>query len=126
MAAILKHIHMLTAILSILGFVLRGFWAWRMPRMLEKKAVRIVPHVIDTILLLSAIGMLLIYRWNPFAFDWLVVKIVLLVVYIGLGLVTLKPWFDARVRTVTFIAAVAVFAWIYAVAITRVPVPFVG
>ncbi|PSQ93115.1 MAG: hypothetical protein BRD57_01915, partial [Proteobacteria bacterium SW_6_67_9] len=57
MLATLKTIHVLAALVSILGFGLRGLWAWRRPQLLTLKPVKIVPHVIDTILLLSAIGL---------------------------------------------------------------------
>lgn len=127
MIAALKHLHMGMAALSILGFVVRGFWAWRAPRLLAYRPVKVVPHVVDTLLLLSAIGLLIAYGWNPFAQGWLVAKIVLLVVYIGLGLVALKPWYGAAVRVPAFVAAVAVFAWIVMIARAHVFfVPFGG
>ena len=120
----LRHLHMAMAGLSILGFVLRGFWAWRAPRLLARKPVKILPHIIDTLLLLSAIGLLVAYGWNPFAQAWLVAKIGLLIVYIGLGLVALKPWYGAAVRLPAFLAAVAVFAWIVSIALAHAFVPF--
>lgn len=127
MIAALKYLHMGMAVLSILGFVLRGLWAWRSPRLLARKPVRIVPHVIDTLLLLSAIGLLVAYGWNPLDQGWLVAKIVLLVAYIALGLVALKPWYGAAVRVPAFVAAVAVFAWIVIIARAHVfVVPFAG
>lgn len=127
MIAALKHLHMGMAALSILGFVVRGFWAWRSPRLLAYRPVRIVPHVVDTLLLLSAIGLLVAYGWNPLAQGWLVAKIVLLVVYIALGLVALKPWYGAAIRVPAFVVAVAVFAWIVMIARAHVFfVPFAG
>lgn len=127
MIAALKYLHMGMAVLSILGFILRGFWAWRSPRLLAYRPVKIVPHVIDTLLLLSAIGLLIAYSWNPLVQGWLLAKIVLLVVYIALGLVALKPWYGAAVRLPAFVAAVAVFAWIVMIARAHVFfVPFAG
>lgn len=120
----LRHLHMLMAGLSILGFLLRGLWAWRVPALLARKPVKILPHVIDTLLLVSAIALLFAYGWNPFAQSWLVAKIVLLIVYIGLGLVALKPWYGAAVRVPAFFAAVAVFAWIVTIARAHAVVPF--
>lgn len=120
----LRHLHMTMAGLSILGFVLRGFWAWRVPALLARKPVKIVPHIIDTLLLLSAIGLLVAYGWNPFAQAWLLAKIGLLIAYIALGLVALKPWYGASVRVPAFFAAVAVFAWIVTIARAHAFVPF--
>ena len=120
----LRHLHILMAGLSILGFVVRGFWAWRVPRLLAAKPVKILPHVIDTLLLASAIGLLVAYGWNPLAQGWLLAKIGLLLAYIGLGLVALKPWYGAQVRVPAFFAAVVVFAWIVVIARAHAFVPF--
>lgn len=120
----LKALHVSMAGLSIAGFVLRGVWAWRRPDLLARKPTRILPHVVDTLLLLAAVGLLFAYGWNPFAFDWLLAKVVLLVVYIGLGLVALKPWYGAGVRVPAFLAAVGVFAWIVLIARAHAFVPF--
>ena len=119
----LRHLHMLMVGVSIFGFALRGLWAWRMPGLLARKPVKILPHVIDTLLLASAIALLFAYGWNPFAQGWLVAKIVLLIVYIGLGLIALKPWYGASVRVPAFFAAVAVFAWIFAIARSKLILP---
>ena len=126
MIAALKHIHVTAAGLSIAGFVLRGFWAWRAPRLLAAKPVKIVPHVIDTVLLLAAIGLLLAYGWNPLAFGWLSAKIGLLLAYIALGLLALKPRHGPAVRVPAFLAAVAVFAWMVVIARAHAFVPFAG
>lgn len=122
----LKHLHMSMAALSIAGFVLRGAWAWRAPALLRRKPVKIVPHVVDTVLLASAIGLLFVYGWNPLDHGWLLAKIGLLVVYIALGLAALKPWFAGPVRAAAFVAAVAVFAWIVVIARAHRFVPFAG
>ncbi len=124
MIAALKHLHMTMAGLSILGFLLRGYWAWANPLLLRSKPVKIVPHVVDTLLLASAIGLLVVYGWNPFAFGWLTAKIVLLVVYIGLGMMALKGRASAPVRVGAFFAAVAVFAWIVSIAVSKTVLPF--
>lgn len=124
MVEVLKHLHVSMVGLTILGFLLRGFWAWRYPAMLRRKSVRIVPHVIDTVLLASAIGLLVLYGWNPFAFTWLTAKIVLLVVYIGLGMVALKPRAPAPVRVAAFFGGVGVVAWIVSIAVAHAFVPF--
>ena len=120
----LRTLHISMAAVSILGFVVRGFCAWRAPALLLRKPVKIVPHVVDTVLLLSAIGLLIAYGWNPFAQAWLSAKIGLLLAYIALGLVALKPWYGAAVRMPAFFAAVGVFAWIVAVARAHAFVPF--
>ncbi len=126
MAVWLKHLHMTMAVLTIAGFLLRGFWAWRAPRLLALKPVRVVPHVVDTVLLASAIALLFAYGWNPLDHGWLVAKIGLLLVYIGLGMAALKPRFAPPVRVAAFLGAVAVFAWIVLIARAHRFVPLAG
>lgn len=126
MIAWLKTLHMSMAALSIAGFVLRGYWAWRAPARLQRRPVRVLPHVVDTLLLASAIGLLLAYGWNPLAQSWLLAKIGLLLVYIALGLAALKPWFAGPVRAGAFAGAVLVFAWIVLIARAHRFIPFAG
>jgi uncharacterized membrane protein SirB2 len=58
---ILKHIHITMAVvLSGLFFVLRGGWLLQSSPQLQAKWVKISPHVIDTLLLFSAIAMLVV------------------------------------------------------------------
>lgn len=126
MTVLLKQLHMTMAALSIAGFVLRGVWAWRAPSLLRRRPVKVLPHVIDTLLLASAIGLLFAYGWNPLDHAWLSAKIGLLLVYIALGLAALKTWFPGPVRAAAFVAAVAVFAWIVLIARAHQFVPFAG
>lgn len=120
----LKHLHMSMAVLTIAGFLLRGFWAWRAPRLLALKPVRILPHAVDTVLLASAIALLFAHGWNPLDHGWLLAKIGLLVVYIGFGMTAFKPRFAPPVRVAAFFGAVAVFAWIVLIARAHRFVPF--
>ena len=53
--AAIKLVHVGAAALSIAGFALRGAWMLRSPQRLSERWVRIVPHVIDTVLLASAL-----------------------------------------------------------------------
>jgi len=122
----LKALHVSMAALSIAGFLVRGFWAWRAPGLLRRRMVKVVPHVVDTLLLASAIGLLFTYGWNPLDHEWLLAKIGLLPVYIALGLAALKPWFNGPVRAGAFVGAVIVFAWIVLIARAHRFVPFAG
>ena len=88
--AALKHLHIGLVSLSIALFVLRFFWRWRASPRLQSRWIKITPHLVDTLLLLSAIGMLLLVWGNPFALPWLRYKIILLCAYIVLGSLALK------------------------------------
>ena len=86
--------------------------------MLQRRWVKIIPHIVDTLLLTSAIIMMIMSGQYPFAQDWLTAKLLALFAYIGLGTVALRGR-SKVVRVWAFIAALAVFAYIGSVAITR-------
>ncbi|MCC9003240.1 MAG: SirB2 family protein, partial [Candidatus Competibacter sp.] len=90
MYGILKHLHLTTVILSFCLFIMRGIWMMAESPHLQARWVRIVPHVIDAILLASAIGLTLTLHQYPFAQGWLTAKVLGLIAYIILGSIALK------------------------------------
>lgn len=117
----LKHLHMLCAVLSVTGFLLRAYWAFVDHRLLQSKLVKVLPHVIDTVLLASAIGMLVQLHQSPTALPWVMVKIVALVLYIVLGLAVLKWSKNNTQRLIYFVCTLGVIAYIFTVAFTKNP-----
>jgi len=115
----IKHIHITFAALSGLLFLVRGIWMLVNSSMLHKKWVKIVPHLIDTILLASAVTMVVWSSQYPGAQNWLTAKVVALIAYIVLGTIALKRGKSKAVRTGAFIAALVVFLYIAKVALTR-------
>jgi uncharacterized membrane protein SirB2 len=123
---LLKHVHMGAVSLSFAGFFVRGAGALRGAAWVRGRAAKTIPHVVDTVLLASAIALAWMLRLSPFAAPWLAAKIVGLVVYIGLGMVALKPGRPAGVRAAAWVAAMLVFGWIVSVAITKSPAGVFG
>ena len=118
---LLKHLHLTCVALSASGFVLRGFWMLSDSPMLARRWVRIVPHVVDTLLLCSAIALAVISAQYPFVHGWLTAKVIGLLVYILCGTMALKRGKTKASRTVYFALSLLVFAWIVSVALTRRP-----
>jgi uncharacterized membrane protein SirB2 len=87
---ILKQLHITCVLLSGTGFLLRGIWMLTDSPWLQRPVVRRLPHLVDTVLLASAIAMAVISSQNPFATDWLTAKLVGLLLYIGCGTMALK------------------------------------
>jgi len=125
MIALLKQLHMLFAFISLLGFVTRGVWMLRDSPLLRQRWVRILPHINDTLLLVSAISLAVLMGLSPGAHPWLMTKILALFVYIGLGVLAFrhprKP-----VRTLAWLAALVVFMFIVSVAFSKQPLGFLG
>ena len=115
----LKYFHMACTALSGSLFVLRGIWMLRDSAMLQRRWVRVAPHVVDTLLLASALILVIWSRQYPFVQNWLTAKIIALIVYIALGAIALKRGRNKTVRVCAFIAALAVFAHIGLVAMTK-------
>lgn len=122
--AALKAVHVGCAALSLAGFVARGIGMLRGSAWRQRRWVKIAPHVVDTLLLLSAIGLALAVRQYPFMHGWLTAKLLALVGYIVLGSIALKYGATRTVRLGAWLAALAVFGYIVAVAVTRQTIPF--
>ncbi len=81
---LLKNLHIGLALLSGIGFGLRGYMRLILDRPLAHPMVRIGPHVVDTLLLISGLVLWTLSRY-PLA-SGLGIKLALIVVYIGLGI----------------------------------------
>ena len=117
----LKAIHVTAAALSISGYILRGGLMLRASPLLDARWVRVVPHVVDTVLLASAIGLALMLRQYPLVHGWLTAKVLALIAYIVVGAVGLRYGRSKNVRTVAWIGAMLIFGYIVGVARTRSP-----
>ncbi len=98
---------------------------WSDSAMLRGGFVRVAPHVIDTLLLISAVTLVAMSGQYPFQHTWVTAKLVALVVYIALGTIALKRGKTKSIRAMAFVVALATFAYIVSVAVTKQPIPFV-
>ncbi|CAH9049533.1 hypothetical protein PSECIP111951_03801 [Pseudoalteromonas holothuriae] len=100
----IKHTHVLFAVLSILLFFTRAISRLATGKIAANKGVFITSHSVDTLLLISAFALLAIGKINPIDQPWLIEKIILVVAYIVLGIVSAK----ASTRTLQVGTLVAV------------------
>jgi uncharacterized membrane protein SirB2 len=121
---IMKSIHLITLAITISGFVLRGFWMMRGSPLLQARLVKIVPHVNDTVLLISAVWTAALIGQYPFVDVWLTAKILGALAYIVLGAIALTYGRTPRIRLLAFVGALLSFAYVVAVAATKNPLPF--
>ena len=115
----IKSIHVLCAVISISRFIHRGILKLTKPEKLAQKWLKITPHIIDTILLASAIYLVFATQYYPELFNWVTVKIIALVIYIVLGLFTLRFCKTQAGILVSFLLAISVFTYIIFVARTK-------
>lgn len=122
----LKALHVGCVVTSYSLFVLRGVWMLRGSALLQRRWVKIVPHVVDTTLLASAVLLAMTIRQYPFVAPWLTAKVIGLVLYIVLGTIALKRGRTLAIRVSAWIAAQLTFFYIVAVAVTHTPWPLPG
>lgn len=120
----LKAIHQGAVTLSVAGFFARGAGSLAGAAWVHGRLAKTVPHVVDSVLLISALWLAWTLRLSPMAAPWLLAKIIGLLVYIGLGMVALKPTRPTPVRAAAWVAALVTFGWIVSVAITKNPLGF--
>lgn len=118
---LLKYLHISCVALSYTLFVLRGFWMLRDSPIMQRRWVRIAPHIIDTLLLASAVWLAYLLGQYPFVDGWLTAKVTALLLYIALGSVALKYGRSKRIRLSAWIAAQLVFGYIVLVAVNHSP-----
>ena len=121
--AILRSLHIGTVHATLILFLLRGFLMLTDSPRLQDRWIRIVPHVNDSLLLFAAVAMLVVGGLNPLEQPWLLAKIVGLLAYIGLGTVAIKRGKTKAIRVKALIAALGIFGYIVAVAITKQVIP---
>lgn len=120
----LKHLHVTCVVLSGLGFGLRGLWMLHAPERLRLIGVRIVPHLVDTVLLGSAIALAWLSGQYPWTRPWLAAKLGGLLLYIVCGGLALKRARTRGQRKFFFGLALLAYAYIVAVALSRQPCPW--
>lgn len=120
---LLRLLHIGTVYVTLALFLLRGVWMLLDSPRLRQRWVRVLPHVNDTLLLIAAIGLMVAARLDPLQQPWILAKIIGLLAYIGLGTVALKRGRTKAIRIKALVAALCVFAYIVAVAVTKQVLP---
>jgi len=121
---ILYILHISCVVLSLSGFAGRGLLFFFQPRWLAKRWINISPHIIDTLLLASAIGLVIQREYNVLQQDWILAKILALLVYISAGLYLFRFAKDRAYQIIAFGIALTSAGYIVMVAINKSVWPF--
>ena len=113
----IKIFHLTFVLLSILSFVGRVILSETHPAMLKQKSIKVAPHIINTLLVISGITLVFQGGWLSTDYGWIIAKIVALLGYIGLGVIAMRN--RGTVRWLAFVGAMASFAYISIVAVTK-------
>ncbi len=119
-----KLVHVTMAVTTGAFFFLRGVWMWRGTPLLERRWVRISPHVIDTLLFATGIGMMVLTRQYPGRVAWIGYKLGAVLLYILLGHLALRSRQAPFWRRSAWLSALVVYGYVVSVALTKAPLPF--
>ena len=114
-------LHFALAVLSVSGFVLRMSWKLTANDLLQAKPTKILPHIIDTLLLITGVIMALDLA-GGFGNSWLIAKLVALVAYIGFGVMALRG--SERLANIGTVGALLSVTYMFVVAFSRNVIPF--
>ncbi len=106
-----KAVHVTCAVISASFFVVRALWMLQGSSRLQLLWVRIAPHVIDTLLLLSGVYLASLWDWAT----WILVKLVAVVIYIVLGFVALHGS-NPRAQRASLVGALVAVAFVFMIA----------
>lgn len=120
----IRQFHIFVALLSGSLFALRGAFLLGGAHWPQALPVRWFSYAVDTALLTAALMLVTILPGAMFANGWLAMKITLIVVYIVLGVFALKRAKTRRARLGFYLAALATFLAIYAIARAHQPLGF--
>ncbi|WP_395374028.1 SirB2 family protein [Marinicella sp. W31] len=119
----LKHTHILIAIISFVLFELR-FFLMHIRKKPLGKLLRVLPHIVDTLLLASGITLIILAGFDLMQTEWLLLKIGLVVLYIILGIVAMRS--TGTKSVVAFILATLVIVYIFLLALNKNPLFFMS
>ena len=123
---VIKSVHQGAVALSVAGFFARGAASLAGAGWVRGRLARTLPHVVDSVLLASALALAWMLRPTPASAPWLMAKIVGLLAYIALGMLALRPGRPVWMRATAWVAALVVFGWIVSVALLKDPRGFIA
>lgn len=113
----IKILHLTFVLLSISSFIGRVYLAEKRPEMLEQKWIKIGPHIINSLLLITGFTLVFQGSWLSAEYSWIIAKLIALLGYVGLGIIAIKSQGDLRWKA--FAGAVACFVYIVIVAVSK-------
>lgn len=113
----IKTLHLLFVVLTLASFIGKFVLSETHSALLTQKIVKIAPHVISSLLLLSGIVLVFQGNWLSGDYGWLVAKLIAVVGFIGLGVLTMRS--EGTNRWLAFAGAIVLFIYIGIVAVTK-------
>ena len=122
----MKQLHIIFALLTIGGFIVRGIWMLRDSPLSAHRLTRILPHIVDTLFLVTGVLLVLQLQLAVLQNSWLLAKFAGLAAYIVLGAIALRHGRTLRSRVLAFAGALLAFAYIVGAAHYKTPLSWLG
>lgn len=117
----IKLTHISSVLLSGAIFASRGILVQCRSALSQNLILKRFSYANDTLLLITGLSLMGITHQYPLTHAWLSVKLTLVLVYIGLGILALREGRSPRVRRLCFVAALSVYLFIISIARSHHP-----
>lgn len=117
----LKYLHIICVAGSFSLFFIRGIWLLRSYPHAQEPWIKALPHVVDSLLVASAIGMLIMAPKGIWDGNWMLVKVVLVIVYAMMSVLVLRLAKSKTQRVLLWITALLVFLFATTVSVLHHP-----
>jgi uncharacterized membrane protein SirB2 len=116
----LKYLHVICVAASFALFFVRGLWITRAYPPAQETWVRTLPHVVDGLLILSALGMVATasrFDWGL----WMQVKLGLIVMYFALAVMVFRASTRRGFKIAAWAGGLGLFLYVTTVAVLQHP-----
>jgi uncharacterized membrane protein SirB2 len=117
-----KHLHLTALGLSVVMLTLQFIGHTFDMKFKDAKWLKIVPHIVYTILLGSAIGLCIVLNQYPFVDAWVTSKLIGLVLYVLMATLIVKWARNNAMRVVGYIGALTWLLITMQVAFSKTPI----
>ena len=122
----LKYVHILCVAASFALFFIRGIWVMQSYPPAQERWVKVLPHVVDGLLILSALGMLYMVPSTSDYKGWMPIKLALIGVYAFLVVFVSRLAKSRLQRFAAWLAALLVFLFVTSIAVLHHPMGVVS
>ncbi|MFT6988118.1 MAG: putative membrane protein SirB2 [Paraglaciecola sp.] len=119
---IVKYTHLTTIVLSVVFLLLRFVLNTMQSPLLQKKWLKILPHIVDSVLLVSAAILCVVINQYPFVDAWVTEKLLALVMYIFMVALALKLGQTSFMRGIGLLGALSWITYAGMVALSKQPI----
>lgn len=119
--SLVKMFHVSCVIVSLSGFAIRAMLKLGNSKLLQRKLLKVLPHVVDTFLLISAVALVVMSGMYPWLVGWVGAKLIALVAYIVAGSIFMRARQGSQSQYLWLGVSLLIAGYIVAVALSKSP-----